>query len=162
MEDKPCRVEAGASLLPGQGMVLGGWRWEGTHHSWSLSTRTGSLPSPRGTWGQQCGGTSPSAVGTESRRTCTWGDAGRVASGSRCCCSGGSLSGTWGRKERASAAGTGAEQSPPLVPVPGLSFFPSVLQSAASLSPKPERTSPAAPRPKAMPFYHRREFFHLL
>ena len=77
---------------------------EGTHRSWNLSTQTGSLPAPRGTWGQRHAGTSPRAAGTASRRTCTWAGAGRAASGSRCCF-GGSQSGTCGQEERASADG---------------------------------------------------------
>ena len=77
---------------------------EGTHRSWNLSTQTGSLPAPRGTWGQRHAGTSLRAAGTASRRTCTWVGAGRAASGSRCCF-GGSQSGTCGQEERASADG---------------------------------------------------------
>lgn len=91
---EPLRV-GGAFLLPIRAKEGG----KGTHHSWNLSTQTGSLPSPRGTWGRRCGGTSLRAVGTEIRRTCTWGGASREASGSRCCC-GGSLSGTCGQEER--------------------------------------------------------------
>lgn len=75
---------------------------EGTHRSWNLSTQTGSLQAPRGTWGQQHAGTSLRAAGTASRRMCTWGGAGRAASGSRCCFWG-SQSGTCGQEERASA-----------------------------------------------------------
>ena len=95
METRTPRAEAGAFLLPGKGREGG----KGTHHSWNPSTQTGSLPSPRGMWGRRCGGTSLRAAGTESRRMCTWGDASREASGSRCCC-GGSRSGTCEQEER--------------------------------------------------------------
>lgn len=84
----------GASLL----LDIERKKEKGTHHSWNPNTPTGSLPSPRGTWGQQCGGTSLYAAGTESHRTCTLGGACKVASGSRCCF-GGSLSGTCGQKK---------------------------------------------------------------
>lgn len=92
------------------------WQQEsgrGTHHSWNLSTQTGSLPSPPGMWGQRCGGTSPRAAGTESHRTCTWGGAGRAANGSRCCC-GGSPSGTCGQEERLSSCGREKQSAQPL------------------------------------------------
>ena len=89
----------------------------GTHRSWNLSTRTGSRPAPRGTWGQWRGGTSLRAAGTESHRTCTWGRAGRAESGSHCCCVG-SRSGTCAEEERASAAGAGQGALPGLCASP--------------------------------------------
>ena len=91
---------------------------EGTHRSWNLSTQTGSLPAPRGTWGQQHAGTSLRAAGTASRRMCTWGVQveRRVALAAA---SGGASQGPVGRRKGPQQIEQGRASSwPPCIPLP--------------------------------------------